>query len=78
MLMGQKRSKREANIMNEQKAVASCSEIRYEIRRTDLPLSCPMPGMTGWNAHPRVYLDVEEKGEVLCPYCGAIYVLMDN
>ena len=50
---------------------------RYEITRTDLPLHCPMKGMSLWNSHPRVYLPIEESGEEHCPYCGAIYVLKD-
>ena len=53
-------------------------ERRYEINKIDLPLSCPMPSMSGWDSHPRVFLEIDEKGEVLCPYCGALYVLMDD
>ena len=53
-------------------------ERRYEIHKIDLPLSCPMPSMSGWDAHPRVFLKIDEKGEVLCPYCGALYVLMND
>jgi len=48
---------------------------RYEVTRDDLPLSCPMPGMTLWNSHPRVYLPIEDSGQERCPYCGAVYVL---
>jgi uncharacterized Zn-finger protein len=48
---------------------------RYEVSRADLPLSCPMPGMTLWNSHPKVFLPLEASGEARCPYCGAIYVL---
>jgi uncharacterized Zn-finger protein len=49
---------------------------RYEVTRADLPLSCPMPGMRLWDAHPKVYLAIEdEAGESVCPYCGAHYVL---
>ena len=49
---------------------------RYEVTRADLTLSCPMPGMGLWNAHPRVYLPIEaEGGEARCSYCGAVYVL---
>ena len=48
---------------------------RYEVSQSDLPLCCPMPGKDSWDSHPRVYLDIESKGEVLCPYCGATYVL---
>lgn len=50
---------------------------RYEITRADLPLHCPMKGMSLWNSHPRVYLPIEETGEERCPYCGAVYVLVD-
>jgi uncharacterized Zn-finger protein len=50
----------------------------YEVRRGDLPLSCPPPEMARWNSHPRVYLPIEaEGGRSICPYCGAHYVLVD-
>lgn len=47
----------------------------YEVEQSDLPLSCPMPGMTLWNSHPRVYLPIEQTGSAKCPYCGAEYTL---
>lgn len=50
---------------------------RYEITSKDLPLHCPMPNMSLWNSHPRVYLPIEDSGEATCPYCGAVYVLKD-
>ena len=50
---------------------------RYEITKNDLPLHCPMPNMSLWNSHPRVFLPIEDTGESACPYCGAIYVLKD-
>ncbi|MHB1644495.1 MAG: zinc-finger domain-containing protein, partial [Acidithiobacillus sp.] len=28
-----------------------------------------------WDGHPRVFLKIEETGEVRCPYCGTLYVL---
>jgi uncharacterized Zn-finger protein len=56
----------------------SNTENRYTVKKSDLPLSCPMPGMQLWNSHPRVYLPVEDKGEVRCPYCGAMYRLVDS
>jgi len=50
----------------------------YEVTREDLPLHCPMPGMSLWNSHPKVYLAiVEEGGTSMCPYCGAYYSLKD-
>lgn len=50
---------------------------RYEITKKDLPLHCPMPNMSLWNSHPRVFLPIEDSGEAACPYCGAVYVLKD-
>ncbi len=55
--------------------IAPNAENRYEVSTDDLPLSCPMPRMSLWNSHPKVYLPVEDKGEAKCPYCGAVYVL---
>ena len=50
----------------------------YEIPRADLPLSCPSPSMALWNSHPRVYLPIEAEGGIsTCPYCGAVYHLVD-
>ncbi len=57
--------------------VTANAENRYEVTRTDLPLSCPMPGMSLWNSHPKVYLPVEKTGTAQCPYCGAVYLLKD-
>jgi uncharacterized Zn-finger protein len=51
------------------------SQRRIEVTATDLPLHCPMPSMKLWDAHPRVYLPIENTGETLCPYCGTQYVL---
>lgn len=53
------------------------AENLYKVKRADLPLSCPMPGMSLWNSHPKVYLPVEATGRAKCPYCGADYVLED-
>lgn len=51
------------------------AEHTYEVMPEDLPLACPMPGMTLWNSHPRVYLPIEATGWAKCPYCGAEYTL---
>ena len=48
---------------------------RYEVTVADLPLSCPMPSMSLWNSHPRVYLPIEATGWAKCPYCSAEFVL---
>ena len=51
---------------------------RYEVTRDDLPLHCPMAGMSLWNSHPRVFLPIEQTGKAKCPYCGADYVLVGH
>jgi uncharacterized Zn-finger protein len=50
-----------------------------EVKRADLPLSCPRPDEVLWNMHPRVYLPIEDEPsrESVCPYCGARYRLID-
>ncbi len=54
------------------------AQSRYEITRGDLPLPCPLPGMSLWDSHPRVYLPIDKSGEERCPYCGALFVLVDK
>lgn len=49
----------------------------YEITKADLPLHCPMDGMSLWNSHPKVFLPLDESGKAKCPYCGAEYTLKD-
>ena len=51
------------------------AENHYTVTVKDLPLSCPMPDMSLWNSHPRVYLPIEPTGFAKCPYCGAEYTL---
>lgn len=48
-----------------------------EITEKDLPLRCPMPDMVSWNAHPRVFLEIEKEPnhEITCPYCSTRYKL---
>lgn len=46
-----------------------------EVNPSQLPLHCPLPEHTAWNAHPRVFLPIEKTGEAVCPYCGTHYKL---
>lgn len=55
----------------------ACTSRFYEVTRADLPLSCPMPDMRLWDAHPKVYLPIEKTGNYVCPYCEAHYTLKD-
>jgi len=60
-----------------EKKLPASAQKQYEVSRKDLPLSCPMPSMALWNAHPKVYLPIEKTGKASCPYCGAAFVLTD-
>ncbi|MGC9457485.1 MAG: zinc-finger domain-containing protein [Halothiobacillaceae bacterium] len=52
---------------------------RVVVTHRDLPVHCPAPDASLWDAHPRVYIPVEENGgEARCIYCGALYVLEDD
>jgi uncharacterized Zn-finger protein len=53
---------------------ASDKARQVEVTEKDLPLHCPLPTAPLWSRHPRVFLDVAEAGEMLCPYCGTRYV----
>lgn len=64
--------------MSEQKQINPCAEQHYQVHSSDLPLSCPTADMGVWNAHPRVYLDIQSKGKATCPYCGATYTLISD
>ena len=46
-----------------------------EVAPQDLPVFCPNPRMTLWSSHPRVFLDIADTGEAMCPYCGTRYHL---
>jgi len=48
----------------------------YDVSAADLPLCCPLPSMSLWNSHPRVYLPIEKTGLATCPYCSARFTLI--
>ena len=49
-------------------------QIHY-ISKQDLPVSCPLPSASHWNAHPRVFLTLDDDGKATCPYCSTVYIL---
>lgn len=61
--------------MTTHKKKPACTKKKKIVRQRDLPLSCPSDTEVIWNAHPKVYLPLEESGEVTCPYCETLYVL---
>ncbi len=69
---------RRAQVSNRQGSETPNSGNHYEVTRDDLPLHCPMPGMSLWNSHPRVFIPVEADGRGRCIYCGATFRLVDR
>ncbi|CAN5131667.1 zinc-finger domain-containing protein [soil metagenome] len=63
--------------MSATEQIPANTERRYTVTRAELPLSCPTSSMVLWNSHPRVYLPIEATGSAACPYCGALFVLVD-
>ena len=61
--------------ISEQEYIEPNARNHYEVTGSDLPLHCPLDGMSLWNSHPRVFLPIEETGKAKCPYCGAEYEL---
>lgn len=49
------------------------SQFEILIEEKDLPLSCPLKQT--WDGHPKIYLNIKEKGRISCPYCGTKYKL---
>src|SRR5450759_1725382 len=49
-----------------------------ELCASELPAFCPNPSMPLWASHPRVFLDVLNESEAMCPYCGTRYRLKRN
>jgi uncharacterized Zn-finger protein len=64
-----------ASLSREREPIPPNAQSRYEVTAADLPLSCPMPAMSLWNSHPRVYLPIEATGFAKCPYCSAEFFL---
>ncbi len=62
----------------DQNLIPANAQNKYGVRKRDLPLSCPMPGMYLWNSHPKVFIPVAETGAAKCPYCGAQYHMLDS
>ncbi len=62
--------------MAEDQGQRASTKASYEITKGDLPLSCPLPSMRLWDAHPKVFLPIEKTGKAICPYCEAEFTLV--
>jgi len=45
------------------------------VSSADVPVFCPNPTMPLWSSHPRVFLELLDGFEAMCPYCGTRYRL---
>ncbi|MGI8895775.1 MAG: zinc-finger domain-containing protein [Casimicrobiaceae bacterium] len=48
------------------------------VSSADVPVFCPNPTMPLWSSHPRVFLELPDGGEAMCPYCGTRYRLTND
>lgn len=67
--------------MTEQNAQPQANEANEKVKQQtievtaeDLPLCCPMPDVTLWSQHPRVFIPIED-GRGHCPYCGNTFIV---
>ena len=74
---GQRPQSGEEGVAHEGVTMAETARTRPRSRSSakDLPVFCPNPQMPLWSSHPRVFLDIAETGEAMCPYCGTRYRL---
>lgn len=57
----------------------ACTHKRVTLSSAQLPLCCPLDSERVWDAHPRVYLVLdEEHPEAICPYCETHYELLPD
>lgn len=54
---------------------AKVAQLPVIVEPKDLPAFCPNKAMPLWSSHPRVFLDLDDAGEAMCPYCGTVYRL---
>lgn len=46
------------------------------ITKKDLPFFCPTKQT--WDGHPKIYLDTSKDKNIICPYCGTIYKVIQS
>ena len=44
------------------------------VKKTTAVASCPGEDELKWNHHPKVFLNLNFKKEVKCPYCGKSFI----
>ena len=55
-----------------------CQNKRYYVAKDTHSVACPPPEERIWDAHPRVYLSLNEDGQVTCPYCGTEFIVKND
>lgn len=67
-----------AEIRARDEVYAKAGALVIELSASELPAFCPNPSMPLWASHPRVFLDIVNERETMCPYCGTRYRLKRN
>lgn len=52
-------------------------KVEVKVENGGSPLSCPLPSMTLWNMHPKVYLPLDQDNRAMCPYCSTYYYVTE-
>jgi uncharacterized Zn-finger protein len=58
-------------------ALKNVVNVSVKLQPKELPLACPLPTMTLWNMHPRVYLALDSDNKATCPYCSTQYYVSE-
>lgn len=56
-----------AEIRAHDEVYAKTGAIVIELSASELPAFCPNPSMSLWASHPRVFLDIVNERETMCP-----------
>jgi uncharacterized Zn-finger protein len=55
-----------------------CQKKQYLVKSQEETIVCPPVDERIWDAHPRVYLKLDENHHIHCPYCGTEFILQEE
>lgn len=61
--------------MSKDEGLLGADKRQYTVKNANDSICCPPKDCRVWDAHPRVYLELDEHGMAECPYCSAIFKL---
>ena len=51
-------------------------QLNEEVLVTEKEIACD--GNGAYKGHPRVFLNIGNKGSIICPYCSCKFILQNN